>query len=60
MAFAIILIMAIALLRILIPLAYAFLLTVWIVVRCIIETIRNEIEERRVAKEWREAQRENK
>jgi hypothetical protein len=37
-----------------------FLLAVWMVLCCIVETIRNTIEERLAATEWREAQRENK
>jgi hypothetical protein len=59
MAFVLLLFIAIALLRILIPLLYAFLAAIWLVLWCIVQTIKNEIEKRRDLKEWREAQRAN-
>jgi membrane protein required for beta-lactamase induction len=60
MAFVILLIIAIALLRFLIPIVWGFLLAVWIVLCCTVWSIRNEIDERRAAKAWREAQRADK
>jgi hypothetical protein len=60
MAFVILLIIALALLRILIPLLYAFLTAVRLVLWCIVQTIKNEVEKRRERKEWRATQGTNK
>lgn len=41
-------------------LIWPLLLGVWVVLRCIVATIRNEVENRRMDKEWREGQRANR
>jgi threonine/homoserine/homoserine lactone efflux protein len=59
MAFVLLVIIAITLLRILIPILYFLLGGAYLVLWCGIQIIKDQIEKRRDRKEWREAQRAN-
>jgi len=59
MWFVLLVIIAITLLRILLPVLYFLLAGIWLVLWCLVQAIKDEIEKRRERKEWQAAQRAN-
>ena len=59
MWFVLLVIIAITLLRILLPVLYFLLAGIWLVLWCLVQAIKDESEKRRDRKEWQAAQRAN-